>query len=66
MTDGLLAERYLNLINLKPTKEYKPAKPSEAAVRDKAFLLESLSLQQLSLGDFLHQTDAPVHFTPGE
>lgn len=63
---GLLAERYLDLINFKPAKEYKPAKPNEAAARDKAFMLESLSMLQLSLDDFLHQPDARAHLTPGE
>ncbi len=63
---GLLAERFLDLINFKSAKEYKPAKAGEAAARDKMFLIDSLAVVQHAIDDYLHQPAACNYLTHGE
>ncbi|CAK7210671.1 hypothetical protein SBRCBS47491_000854 [Sporothrix bragantina] len=64
---GVLAERFLDVVAFKPPKEYKPAKPAEAAARDRAYVAESLSILDESLHDLLHKTvDIQAQLTPAE
>ncbi|CAK7199342.1 hypothetical protein SEUCBS139899_002020 [Sporothrix eucalyptigena] len=64
---GVLSERFLDVVAFKPPKEYKPAKPAEAAARDRAYVAESLAMIEMRLDDLLHKTvDVRSQLTPGE
>ncbi|OAA61737.1 N-acetyltransferase B complex, non-catalytic subunit [Niveomyces insectorum RCEF 264] len=63
---GLLSERYLDLVTVHPAKEYRPAKPKEAAARERVFLLDSLDRVQCNLMDVLHRPGTPSHLTAAE
>ncbi|EPE04158.1 n-acetyltransferase b complex non catalytic subunit [Ophiostoma piceae UAMH 11346] len=62
---GLLAERFLDVINFKAAKEYKPSKPADAAARERVFLQESLAVLQFSF-DTLLQQGVEHELTPAE
>ena len=62
---GLLAERFLDVVSFKATKEYKPAKPADAAARERVFLQESLAVLQCSF-DTLLQQRVEHELTPAE
>ncbi|CAK7231421.1 hypothetical protein SCUCBS95973_007911 [Sporothrix curviconia] len=64
---GVLAERFLDIVAFKAPKEYKPAKPLEAAARDRAYVAESLAVLDENLHDLLHKTaDVRAQLTPTE
>ncbi|KAK0716647.1 N-acetyltransferase B complex non catalytic subunit-domain-containing protein [Apiosordaria backusii] len=58
--------QYLDLLTYTPPKDYKPSKPADAAARDKAYTLESLTRINTSLTDFLHKPTTPTLLTTSE
>ncbi|VBB81203.1 Putative protein of unknown function [Podospora comata] len=63
---AFLAEQYLDLLTYTPPKDYKPSKAPEAAARDKASALETLTRINTSLTDLLHKPSTPKLLTPAE
>ncbi len=63
---AFLSEQFLDLLAYKPPKDYKPARQSETALRDREYTLETLSRLSNSLADFLHQPSTPTRLTAAE
>jgi len=63
---SFLAEQFGDLLAYKPPKEYKPAKASEAAIRDRNYSLERLEHLSHSLTTFLHSPKTPSLLTAPE
>ncbi|KAK3984114.1 N-acetyltransferase B complex non catalytic subunit-domain-containing protein [Cladorrhinum sp. PSN332] len=58
-------EKYLDLLNYKPPQPYKPAKPADAAARERAYTLEVLSHVSETLTALL-QSSSSLPLTPAE
>ncbi len=54
------------MIQFRPAKDYKPAKVNEAALGDRAFVIESLDSLNASFTSFLHDKDTPSHLNTAE
>ncbi|EON99427.1 putative n-acetyltransferase b complex non catalytic subunit protein [Phaeoacremonium minimum UCRPA7] len=51
---ALLTEQYLDVIDHKPPKDYKPSKANDAALKDTAATIESMARIQQAMSAFLH------------
>ncbi|KAH9436267.1 hypothetical protein MCOR02_005172 [Pyricularia oryzae] len=62
----LLAEKFLQLCDFTPSKDYKPAKPAIVAEQDLRYILETLTSLHESFTNFLHLGDTSAHLTRAE
>ena len=62
----LLAERYLDLINYSPPKDYKPAKLPQASRKDGIYVIETLERLHECMTSFLHLPSTPSTLTRPE
>ncbi|KAK4445090.1 N-acetyltransferase B complex non catalytic subunit-domain-containing protein [Podospora aff. communis PSN243] len=63
---AFLAEQFSDLLAYRPPKDYKPARPHDAAIRDRNYALESLTRLNHSLGNFIHIPALPTLLTGPE
>ncbi|KAK3321953.1 N-acetyltransferase B complex non catalytic subunit-domain-containing protein [Apodospora peruviana] len=63
---AFLTEQYLDLLAFKPPKDYKPAKANEVAIKDRNYILETLSRLSNSLTEFIHQKETAALLTAPE
>ncbi|KAK3486683.1 N-acetyltransferase B complex non catalytic subunit-domain-containing protein [Neurospora hispaniola] len=63
---SFLSEQYLDLIHHKPPKDHRPYKPSEAAIKERAYTFETLSQLNNSLTSFIHRPTTPAALTSPE
>lgn len=63
---SFLSEQYLDLIHHKPPKDHRPYKPSEAALKERAYTFETLSQLNNSLTSFIHRPTTPAALTSPE
>jgi len=62
----MLSERYLELIAFKPARDYRPAKASEAASSERAFVTETLSSISAAFAGLLHAPETTTGLTGAE
>ncbi|KAK0648927.1 N-acetyltransferase B complex non catalytic subunit-domain-containing protein [Cercophora newfieldiana] len=63
---AFLTEQFADLLAYKPPKDYKPARTSDAAARDRNYALESLTRLNHSLTNFIHHPSTPSLLTGPE
>ncbi|KAK0610996.1 N-acetyltransferase B complex non catalytic subunit-domain-containing protein [Immersiella caudata] len=63
---AFLTEQFFDLLAYKPPKDYKPARPHDAAIRDRNYALESLTRLNHSLANLIHIPSLPTLLTGPE
>ncbi|KAK3940885.1 N-acetyltransferase B complex non catalytic subunit-domain-containing protein [Diplogelasinospora grovesii] len=63
---AFLSEQYLDLILFKYPKDYKLSRANEVAIKDRNYVMETLSHISSSLTDFIHSSKTPQGLTGPE